>query len=131
MRLTADYEKVAGIPASPVLDVGVSSRNTKTATHKGVIDTGASITMIPPSVVDALALKSVGDVMLAGIYGAQRSRTYRIDLSVDGTVFQEILAAVFDKEARILIGRNVINLWDLRLCGRMRKLVLEPWSTNG
>ena len=30
----------------------------------------------------------------------------------------------------MLIGRNVINLWDLRLSGRERKLVLEPWSTD-
>ena len=53
-----------------------------------------------------------------------------IRLSINGTVFENILAAGFEEEARMLIGRNVINLWDLRLSGRERKFVLEPWSTE-
>ena len=130
MKLVADYERFDGRTAPPVLDVGVSAHSEKTVKCRGIIDTGASISMIAPSVVDALNLKSVKSVPLAGIAGPIHAPAYVIRLSINGTVFENILAAGFEEEARMLIGRNVINLWDLRLSGRERKFVLEPWSTE-
>ena len=57
--------------------------------------------------------------------------TYAINMIIDGTVFRGIRAAGFEEEARMLIGRNVINLWDLHLFGRTRTFTIEPWSTKG
>ena len=131
MNLTADYEKVRQETPAPVLDVGVSGNFAKTVECRGIIDTGASITMIAPSVVGALDLKVEGAIPLGGITGARVFPTYTINLSIGGTVFEGIRAAGFEEEARMLIGRNVINLWDLHLSGRTRTLALEPWSTKG
>ena len=130
MKIVVDYERFDGRTAAPVLDVGVSGHSTETVKCKGVIDTGASISMIAPSVVDALNLKSSTSVPLAGIGGPLSAPAYMISLSINGTVFEKILAAGFEGEARMLIGRNVINLWDLHLSGRTRKFTLEPWSTD-
>ena len=45
-------------------------------------------------------------------------------------MFKGIDAARFAMEHEMSIGRNVIDLRDLRLCGRARRLALEPWSVN-
>lgn len=87
--------------------------------------------MIAPSVIDALDLKVEGAIPLGGITGARVFPTYTINLSIGGTVFEGIRAAGFQEEARMLIGRNVINLWDLHLSRRTRTLALKPWSTKG
>ena len=130
MRLVADYKKTAGSPAVPILGVEVSGRSAKTVKCAGVIDTGASITMISPSVVGALDLEIAGKVRMAGISGTIHSPTYLIDIRVGGAVFKGIQTARFREEAGMLIGRNVINLWNLSLCGRTRRLVIEPRSAN-
>ena len=130
MKIEAGYEKIPGRTAVPVLDVDVSSPSARSIKCKGVIDTGASITMIPPSVVNDLDLQSAGKIMLGGISGAVLSPKYLINMTVGSTVFRGIIAAGSQTEMRMLIGRNVINLWDLHLSGRARSLVLEPWSTN-
>ena len=131
MNLTIDYARVRQETPAPVLDVGVSGNSAKTVKCRGIIDTGASITMIAPSTIDALDLRIEGEIPLGGITGAQVFSTYAINMIIDGTVFRGIRAAGFEEEARMLIGRNVINLWDLHLSGRTRTFTLEPWSTKG
>ena len=42
--------------ASPVSDVRVSNRAGRSAECRGIVDTGASITAMPPSVVKSLDL---------------------------------------------------------------------------
>ena len=88
--------RVEGRTAAPILDVGVYGNSSRTTNCRGVIDTGASITMITPSVIDALDLSVMGSIPLAGITGAKRFPTYQIDMSIGGTVFTEILAAGFE-----------------------------------
>ena len=148
MRLAADYEKIYRGTAAPVLDVDVSRHTQRRSTAapvldvdasgssvkiipcKGIIDTGAAITMIPPSVVKALDLQTVGKTEIRGVSGTFDSHEYLINMTINGTVFEGIRAAEYKMEMEMLIGRNVINLWDLHLCGRTRKFVLEPWSTS-
>lgn len=77
------------------MDVDVHGNPPRTMNCRGVIDTGASITMMTPSIIGALDLSAMGSIQLAGITGTKRFPTYQIDMSVGGTVFAEILAAGF------------------------------------
>ena len=136
MSTTADYEKVEGGTAVPVLDVGVSGLTPKTIMCKGIIDTGADMTVISPSVIDSLDLLYRDDVRLAGFTGNRDVSTYYVNMSINNTVFEGICAArsrirvTGIEDIKMAIGRDMINLWDLHLRGRTRSLLLEPWSTN-
>jgi len=72
MSIAADYEKVEGGTAVPVLDVGVSGLAPKTVMCKGIIGAGADMTAISPSVMDSLDPLYRDDVRLAGFTGKRR-----------------------------------------------------------
>ena len=101
------------------MEVGVSGNSAKTVKCRGIIDTGASITMMAPSIIDALDLRIEGEIPLGGITGARVFSTYAINVIMGGTALGGIRAAGFG-EAKTLTGRNAVGLRGLHLDARAR-----------
>lgn len=88
------------------------------STLPGKLDTGADITLIPPSLVNALQLVPEDSVVMVSYDGTETERTaYFVDLELGGHKLEcvEVVAVPRDN---ILLGRDVLNRFNITLKGK-------------
>lgn len=82
------------------------------------VDTGADRTVLPTSMVDALGLLPVDEILVAGLAGSRHSlRTYAVRIGIRDLPPVLVEAFVSPEEPWILLGRDVLNAHRLLLDG--------------
>lgn len=109
-------------PSTPVLPVRVGTPTGRTDTVlAAIVDTGATITVIPERLALDLRLPVIGELMVRGVTGMRRASTYGAELEVAGIT---VLVEVVGIDTHTLIGRDVLNRWTLILRGPRETLEL-------
>lgn len=127
MRFRHDASR---IPSAPIVDVTVSNPDGGASSRvRGLIDTGADVTMIPVRLVDELGLIAAGAVGIRGVAGREVFGRYCAGLTIGGVEFKPISAVAMPRDTA-LIGRNMINLWRMTLDGKMETIDIEEWTRD-
>lgn len=91
----------------------------------GKIDTGADICAIPDLLIAELSLPPVGTVRAAGYAGELReAAVYRVDLDISGVLHGQ-MKALSTRRPYVIVGRNVLQRYVLRLDGPRAMLELR------
>ena len=86
-------------------------------TVPALIDSGASGTLIPESVVSGLSLRKIGERRASGVYSPPRMvPIYKVDLDFVGFDFQNHPVSTQPRDYA-LIGRDVLNRYLTELNG--------------
>ena len=118
-----------GIASAPILDIEILSIEKKAFLEKGKIDTGADMTLIPKKLVESLDLKETGEVELKGVNSSRICKTYDVFVKI-GEIEFDLLQVVATERNNVLIGRDLINLWQMNLDGENEIGEINPWSTD-
>ncbi|MBI4487908.1 MAG: retroviral-like aspartic protease family protein [Deltaproteobacteria bacterium] len=110
-------------PPAPVLEIFLSSPGLAASVPtpvEALIDSGADITVIPGKFVDQLQLKLVDQLPALGYEGVQSEKladVYSVKVFVRdvGDYVIRVISSDYDYA---LIGRDIINSWDLFLRGK-------------
>ena len=117
-------------PSGYVLDIIVKSQDGKIKKQKGKIDTGSDGIAISESLVHELDLKPHGKIKVSDVNGNSFIRkTYDVFIQIQSIRF-DLVSVVATPRDNVLIGRNLINLWEMKLDGQNHKGEIIPWSTN-
>jgi predicted aspartyl protease len=111
-------------PPAPVLAVRVAAPGREPAVGlQALVDTGADLSVIPRSTVDALALPQVSSTRIQGVTGvAESAPVHAAMLQIAGA--PELVEVVAWGDEAIL-GRNVLNRYVLELDGPRETLTLS------
>jgi len=117
-------------PSSLILDLKVWNHFGSSFPEKGKIDTGADTTVIPDYLVTTLNLKKTGESTVIDVR-RNTSTHYRYFVSIQiGDIKFNSFEVVAMPRDNVLIGRDLINLWKLKLDGKSEIYTIEPWSIN-
>jgi predicted aspartyl protease len=84
----------------------------------GVLDTGSTVTVIPESLVRHLRLRQTGYNPLRGVTGSRtQTPLYLARLEVAGVLF-DIIEVAGMNFPHILLGRDILNQFDITLRGK-------------
>jgi predicted aspartyl protease len=111
-------------PPAPVIELQVSapSRQGQSIALRGLIDSGADITVMPENAITVLALQYVDELPVAGFDGQSSVRPiYAARIHVQGTPSLIVKVVAISTEI-VLLGRDLINRWRLLLDGRAQIL---------
>lgn len=114
-------------PPAPVADVILIHPVTKVSTAQlmGKIDSGAGITVIPHSVVVSLDLKPKGQTWTHGYDGIYTpQKVYYVALSLEGKFLSSVRVISVNRRS-VLLGRNVINRFNINLNGRAQQVTIR------
>lgn len=106
-------------PPAPYLDLEIkpSLQTTNFLAHRAKIDSGASITVIPSSLVNRWKLAPSGIVTLRSYNGQISTRpTYLLDLAIGRKRFARVEVTISPR-ANVLLGRDVLNQLRITLDG--------------
>ncbi|HXF81452.1 MAG TPA: aspartyl protease family protein [bacterium] len=113
----------ARTPPAPVLPVRIAGPNRSAgAAAPALVDTGADLSVIPAALARDLRLAAVGTLRVRGVTGIERVPLYAVELEVAGLAVTLPMAAI---GTHLLIGRDVLNRWTLRLRGPEETLEWE------
>lgn len=110
-------------PPAPVLEIFLSSPGVVASPPTpvdGLIDSGADITAIPRKFIEELQLKLVDQLHAMGFEGVQSERlvdVYSVRVLIQG-VGEHIVRVLPSNYDFVLIGRDIINSWELFLHGK-------------
>jgi len=119
-------------PPAPVVEVTVRSPDGSEAiTLPGKLDSGADVCAVPDLLVARLDLPPVRASRAAGFAGDLKEVVvYRIDVELAGTVARRV-EAVATRRPYVIVGRNVLRLFLLRLDGPKQELELKARRSRG
>ena len=110
-------------PPAPVLEICLSSPGVSvspSAPVEALVDSGADITVIPRKFIENLQLKLVDQLLAVGYEGVPSEKladVYSVKVSIRD-VGDYIIRVISSNDDYALIGRDVINSWDLFLRGK-------------
>jgi predicted aspartyl protease len=111
------------LPA-PVLEIFLSTPGgdvSHPAPVEALVDSGADMTVIPRRFVEQLQLKLVDQLLAMGYEGPQSEKlvdVYSVKVFIRD-VGDYIVRVISSNDDYALIGRDIINSWDLFLRGKM------------
>ncbi len=110
-------------PPAPLLEIVLSNPSGLTVPSTAVealIDSGADITVIPRRFVEQLQLKLIDQLPVAGYEGSGSERL--VDVYSAKVVIQNVgeyvIRVLPSNDNLVLLGRDIINYWDLFLHGK-------------
>lgn len=126
MSVAIGYDRSES-PPFPYVDINVSNPLEKHCVlGRGKIDTGASLTVVPIDLVGALNLRRVSEVVASGFDGSKlQYGVYVVDIKI-GDILYKYIDVIAARRTGILVGRNLINQWRMRLDGKNCTGDLEP-----
>jgi hypothetical protein len=106
----------------PAPFVYVTARNPVTRAEQrdvpAQLDPAADRTLLPDSLVQALALPQIGSIPIAGVGGVvQTMSSYLLQLAIHNLAAQTVEVVASAGEAWVLLGRDVLNAHRLVLDG--------------
>ena len=111
-------------PPAPVLALRAGAPGAPPALALvALVDTGADLSVLPVSVVEALALPQVSTTRIQGVTGvAEKTPVHAVTLEVAGTL---VLAEVVAWGDEAIVGRDVLRRFVLELDGPRETLVVR------
>lgn len=116
------YTACKELPPAPILQIKINNPKMpeKTVNQKALIDSGASRTVIPDSLIKRLKLFPAGEIEAEGYKEeeeVQKHKTYFVDVEFKGYSFTytEVIAV---KRKNVLLGRDILNQTILVLDGK-------------
>ena len=124
------YEHSANLPY-PYIDFEVSSVNVeKYKLETGMIDTGADMTVISKRIAELLNLQRRSSSWVEGYSGdLEEHDVYHVNIKINELVYKRIRVIATERSIA-LIGRNLINLWQMKLDGKNLTGKFTSWSTD-
>ena len=91
--------------------IGCTECFRKIRSCKGIIDTGATSSMIARNIVSELELVPVGASNISGVHGIQAAQTYLADIYFGSHLFQDLHVAEASSDAGFdfLIGMDILD----------------------
>jgi predicted aspartyl protease len=114
------YRYTGLTPPDPMIHVAIRcpSRGTEATGVVALIDTGADRTVLPRTVIDALALAVTGVERFQGFAGQiVELSVYVVDLSIHDLPAVRIEPVLGEAEKYVLLGRDVLNAHRILLDG--------------
>ena len=104
-------------PPAPVFPVQVSSPVSPALTLSAFVDSGSDATVIPRSIIQNLRLRRLRYARVQGFgSGVERSPVFSLLISVERHE-PEIIEVIAWDEDYVLLGRDIINHWQVLLDG--------------
>lgn len=134
MTYEIKYDGYAEYPSFPYISLEISNaQNEKYVPQKGKIDTGAYMTVIPEYLIKLLGLKS-RTTAKAGGFGSdvEEHNAYYVHIKISDLVYKylKVISQPDNRRPNILIGRDLINLWETQLDGQKHSGAFTSWSMN-
>ena len=110
-----------GEPLAPALNIDVIANNIEKKGVLALLDSGASITLIPQSIIEEIQPSIVDVPVRFGFTGGEvESLLYALKIRIPkvGTWYVEVVG--YAGLSYALIGRDVLNKWSLFLKGRSK-----------
>lgn len=110
-----------GEPLAPALNIDVIANNIEKKGVLALLDSGASITLIPQSIIEEIQPSIVDVPVRFGFTGGEvESLLYALKIRIPkvGTWYVEVVG--YAGLSYALIGRDVLNKWSLFLKGRRK-----------
>ncbi len=122
---------MAEMPHLVYLDLEIANAVEERYVRKvGKIDTGSSITVIPDDLREELTINEASTVKAKGFDSEQKEYdTYYIHVKINNIIFG-LMEVLSRPRKNVLVGRDLINLWKMKLDGQNRTGEAEVWSTN-
>ena len=117
-------------PSSLILDLIVWNKFGDSFPEKGKIDTGASHTVIPDYLVNTLKLKKTRETIVKSVSGMESEHFNYFAAIQIGEIKFDCFEVVAMPKDYVLLGRDLINLWKLKIDGQTETYSIDPWSTN-
>ena len=114
-------------PPCPVVSVTLraASADGPSRVLPGKLDTGADLTVIPPSLVAELKLPPAGTAHLSGYDGSRVERPlYAVDLEIGEDRIEAVLAVAAPR-LNIPLGRDVLNHFLITLDGKNQQFEMR------
>ena len=107
------------IPPAPVLPIEISTPFTPDLRLQKIalIDSGADISGLPPSVIDELSLNPIREEQIQGSTGIDIRPIYAVNILFHGTSFSNLSVMGMSGEDFIVIGRDILNSFHICLDG--------------
>ena len=108
----------------------VGAENYKSETGK--IDTGASMTAIPGRLVKSLNLKPRSSTLAGGFSDddVKEYTVYHVRIKINDLVYKHVRVIAPSHRTDVLVGRDLINLWQMKLDGQGLTGEFISWSTD-
>lgn len=116
----------SNVPA-PVLEVSLSLPIDSEVIVRtpALVDSGASITVIPQNIVEQLQLRYVDEIRVIGVdMNARYFPVYSVKIIFD-RLGEFVIRAIAYKNSYALIGRDLLNKWSVFLKGREKILEIS------
>jgi predicted aspartyl protease len=124
--MTYDYDNTRYDPPAPVLPVviHIPGNDEKRVATDALVDTGADIVCCPKAFIDAVGAQPAGSRQVFGVNDAfiDTCHTYFLECEIAG-IKQLVEVAALGQE--LIIGRNLINEFAIKLDGHAQKLSIE------
>lgn len=122
--MTFPYKLGYGSTPAPVEDVTFGWQG-RTETVGALIDSGASATTIPESLVPKLGLRKIGELNASGYDGQTEKRSiYSADIAFLGFTFNKHPVVAVPRPYA-LIGRDILNRYKTTLDGPVLQFAVE------
>lgn len=105
-------------------------RNHNTTIHdcNGIIDTGATSSMLTESIANDLGLIPSGTITVSGVHGAENANLYVIDIILGNHFILPdipVSGAKGDAGFDLLIGMDILSKGEIRLSNQKEKTVFQ------
>lgn len=116
------YPYSKGRPVIHVQFGSIRQPSVKILTPETLVDSGAFMSAIPPSIVEGLELQAVGTRRITTAAGTTKFNIYRVNIEVYGMFFSRHYVFGLLVEGSPFIGRDILNNFHICLDGKRARL---------